>query len=118
METVDLYPTLMDLCRPRFTDTHHALDGKSLRPFLEGKDVASTCAAKASPKAVSLSVAISYWRASVSVRTVTHRLIANVRDGRVAGSVELYDLSETLDSALNLAADREELVKELLDRIR
>lgn len=35
--TMDIYPTLMDLCKPKFTKTEHKLDGISLLPVLAGQ---------------------------------------------------------------------------------
>lgn len=34
VETIDLYPTLIDLCQPEFQQTHQPLDGRSLKPIL------------------------------------------------------------------------------------
>ena len=34
-ETLDIYPTLLDLCKPQFRQTHHPLDGVSLAPILK-----------------------------------------------------------------------------------
>ena len=36
VESLDLYPTLIDLCRPEFQSTEYPLDGKSLRRLLMG----------------------------------------------------------------------------------
>jgi arylsulfatase A-like enzyme len=62
-ETVDLYLTLVDVCRPAFQKTHHPLDGVSLTPVLTGESSSVR------------DTALSYWRDAVSVRSDTHRLI-------------------------------------------
>ena len=62
VETLDLFPTLVDLCAPQFKQTAYPLDGHSLRRLLMGKTTPLRDAA------------LSYWRSAVSVRTPTHRL--------------------------------------------
>jgi arylsulfatase A-like enzyme len=101
VESLDLYPTLMDLCRPGFRRTQHPLDGLSLRPLLDGS-------------AASLrEAAVSYWGKAVTVRTATHRLIV-ARTGNAWSGEELYDLRQTPDPVENLAATQPDLVKRLL----
>jgi len=77
VETTDLYPTLVDLCQPRFTATSHPLDGRSLRPILEGS------APSLRP------IATSFWGNVRSIRNETHRLIATVQNGIITQE-ELY----------------------------
>jgi arylsulfatase A-like enzyme len=101
VESIDLYPTLLDLCQPGFTRTQFPLDGRSLRPLLTG--------ATASVR----DAAVSYWEKSVTVRTATHRLIAT-RTGDSWTGAELYDLRQSPDPVANLAAAQPELVKKLL----
>ncbi|MEX0939125.1 MAG: sulfatase [Pirellulales bacterium] len=104
VETLDVYPTLVDLCQPSFTRTEHPLDGKSLRPLLEDSRQSVRDAA------------ISYWQDAVTVRTATHRLIAR-RDGEQFSDVELYDASHDFDPVENLAAAQPDVVKALLKKI-
>ena len=99
-ETIDLYPTLIDLCQPKFTKTHHPLDGVSLAPILAGE------------KESVRDAALSYWRDVISVRTKKYRLVANLKYP-AARVVELYDLSTNADSAQNIAADHADVVKKL-----
>lgn len=99
-ETLDLYPTLIDLCQPKFRETRYPLDGKSLLPVL--KD----------PQASVRPAAISYWRNAVSVRTPTHRLVARVRQGNL-DQVELYAAEEFPNSHENLAAQEPARVAEM-----
>ena len=101
VETLDIYPTLVDLCSLRNTRTEHPLDGKSLSSLLD------------SPKGEIREAALSYWKSAVSIRTRTHRLIArHVRDA--SSSIELYDMRESWDPLHNRATDELELVQHLL----
>lgn len=101
VESIDLYPTLIDLCQPDFHKTEHPLDGVSLKPLLDGS------ATSVKP------VAISYWKKSVSVRTATHRLIVTPDKTGRSRYTELYDVRETADPVHNLADDQPDLVLEL-----
>jgi len=101
VETIDLYPTLIDLCQPSFTRTQYPLDGRSLRPLLMG----------APPPG--WDHAVSWWKDAVSVRTPTHRLIMSTRPGKTNAGVELYDLSSNPDNMVNIAAEEPELVDKL-----
>jgi len=101
VESIDLYPTLIDLCQPSFTKTQHALDGVSLKPLLTGQ--------KESIKPV----AISYWKNSISVRSPSHRLIvAKDKQGRPT-THELYDIRDSPDPLTNLAVEQPDVVEAL-----
>lgn len=104
VESLDLYPTLIDLCRPGFERTEHPLDGVSLRPVLTGERESVRDAA------------VGYWRRAVTVRTARHRLIAT-RDGSAFRDVELYDLSDGPDPGRNIASEANETVAALLARV-
>ena len=104
VESLDLYPTLVDLCQPEFTRTEHPLDGHSLRPLLTGDEDSVRDAA------------LSYWRKAVSVRTPTHRLIAT-REDSGPSRIELYDIQAGPDPVTDLASDNPELVDQLLKLI-
>ncbi len=101
VESLDLYPTLMDLCQPGFTRTAHPLDGLSLRPLLDGSATSVRDAA------------VSYWGKAVTVRTGTYRLIAR-RTANTWSGRELYDMRRTPDPVENLAEAQPALVKRLL----
>ncbi|MEK6236998.1 MAG: sulfatase, partial [Planctomycetales bacterium] len=101
VESIDLYPTLIALCEPRFRETRFPLDGESLMPLLTGD------------RRKVREAAVSYWKNSTSVRTATHRLIASMKNGE-ADRVELYSLKDGPDPTDNLAASEPELVKKLL----
>lgn len=110
VETIDLYPTLVELCNPKFQKTEHPLDGRSLVPVLKGQ------------KEQVRRSATSYWRNAISVRTMSHRLIAQKKKNTEPGqnpysNVELYDVSRSLDPLENLATDSPKLVSELLQRM-
>jgi arylsulfatase A-like enzyme len=99
-ETIDLYPTLVELCNPKFTKTEHKLDGVSLAPILAGE------------KEFVREAAISYWGGAVSVRTADYRLIAKRKNGKLSAA-ELYHLSQDPDSMKNIARGRPEVVEKL-----
>lgn len=104
VETIDLYPTLVDLCQPAFRKTEFPLDGVSLKPILNGQ------------KSKVRDFAFSYWNSAVSVRDQSYRLTATLKKGWPA-SVELYDVSKTPDPVQNLAKEKTELVNQLLQAI-
>jgi len=99
-ETIDIYPTLIDLCKPGFRKTHHQLDGVSLVPVLSGE------------KTTVRQYALSYWRDAVSVRSKNHRLVAKVKNGGISSS-ELYDLRGNIDTVENVARHNPEIVAKL-----
>ena len=100
VETIDLFPTLMDLCGPfENRETTFPLDGLSLRPILD------------SPNSEVREAALSYWRDAVSVRTKEHRLVWS-RNRGLPGA-ELYDASTDFDPVKNLAQDLPEVVERL-----
>ena len=107
VESIDIYPTLIDLCQPGFTRTSKPLDGISLKPLLTGE------AESVKP------VAISYWQKSVSIRDQSYRLIVNPnkRDPNKreqASHIELYDIRTSPDPVENIAESRPETVASLL----
>lgn len=104
VESLDLYPTIVDLCNPGFTQTEHSLDGRSLRPLLTGE------------KDSLREAALSYWRSAVSIRTPDHRLITSIGKNGPA-KTELYDIRQGPDPVKNCAGDEPRLVQSLLDRL-
>lgn len=104
VETLDLYPTLVDLCEPEFTETAHALDGQSLRPLLTGERESIR------------SAAVSYWQSAVSVRTETHRLIATQQDAGPE-QIELYDMRAGADPVVNVVHEEPERTRRLLELV-
>lgn len=103
VESIDIFPTLVDLCHPKFSITHKPLHGVSLRPLLRGT------AESVKP------VAISYWRNSVSIRDKDYRLIVQAgKTGKTTG-VELYDIRQSPDPVQNIAETQPETVSRLLE---
>ena len=101
VETIDLYPTLVELCQPAFLKTEHTLDGVSLVPILTGEADSVREAA------------VSYWRSTVSVRTEDFRLIQGDGRSRKKAAVELYRVSEGPDPVNNLARTKPDVVQRL-----
>lgn len=104
VETLDLFPTLVELAQPSFNKTLYPLDGRSLVPLLSGE-----------ADAVRES-AISYWQQGVSVRTLTHRLITvPTKDGPT--KTELYDIRDSVDPFKNVADEQPDVRDALLNMI-
>ena len=102
VETLDIFPTLVEACGPTFRKTHHPLSGRSLLPLLKND------------KQEVRKVAISYWNNAITARTKTHRLIA--KQGKNGPTdIELYELVHGPDPVKNVAADQPDVVKEMLD---
>lgn len=101
VDSIDIYPTLVDLCQPKFSATAYPLDGVSLKPILSGQTEQAH------------DVSLSYWGGATSVRSPTHRLIVKQGKGKEP-TVELYDLRDTVDPTENLAASQPDLVAQLL----
>ncbi|MCU0795733.1 MAG: sulfatase [Akkermansiaceae bacterium] len=105
VETVDLLPSLVDLCEPEMDRMLWPAGGVSLRPVLKdpahpGKDGA-----------------MGYWGKSVTLRTARHRVIAT-RQGKDFTDVEIYDHREDPAEKVNIAARDPALRKALLDQLR
>ena len=97
VESLDLFPTLIELCKPSFNKTQNLLDGESLAPLLR------------TGVGNQEDVAISYWNDAISVRDQTHRLIFNKKT-KVS---KLYDLSIDSDNSVNSADKFPEIVNRL-----
>lgn len=97
VESLDLFPTLIDLCRPAFSKTQNKLDGDSLGPLLR------TGVSREED------VAISYWNDAISVRDRNHRLVYNKKT-KVS---KLYDLSVDSDNPIDSAEESPDIVNRL-----
>jgi len=96
VETIDIYPTLIDVCNPADKSTATKLAGQSIKPILEA---AQTSGRKA---------ALSYWSNCISIRTDSYRLI--IPTGKSRKPVELYDHRTDPEEAHNIAAANPEIV--------
>lgn len=105
VETLDIYPTLIDLCRPSFQKTRYRLDGKSLGPILRDETQSVRVAAT------------SYWGRAISLRTKTHRLIART-GSKGLSRVELYDLGDGPDPVSDVAKSQADVTRDLLKLLR
>lgn len=100
-ETVDIYPTLMDLCG---IDITHQIDGQSLVPLMESNTSDQG------------QVAYSYFRQGISMRTGQYRLTHYFREE--APTLELYDYHNDPYETENIAHKRPEVIKRLLPLLR
>ncbi len=98
-ETVDLLPTLLDLCG---LPPQSGIDGRSLRPHLED------------PEADSERPALAFWSNQRTIRTDRWRLIAHPGQEPSSPAVELFDMANDPNESSNVAADHPETVRELL----
>ena len=104
VETLDIYPTLIDLCKPKFRITQYPLDGISLAPLLRKE------------KESVRKYATSYWRDAISIRSHSHRFIAKVNNNKIVDK-KLYNLTRRLDSTENVLSDNLDIEKEMVNQI-
>ena len=98
VESLDLFPTLMDFCQPKFQKVNHNLDGLSLRPLLDGT------------KDYIRQTARSYWSGKISIRTETHRLTIDKKGKQP----ELYEMKSFFTNGKNIAPKNPDLVKKIM----
>lgn len=104
VETVDLFPTLADLCR---LPIPAGLDGRSLRPQLSD------------PSARALKPAHSFWSNNQrSIRNERWRLIVQQRPNSDPSRIELFDYQADPRETRNHADANPEIVRELLEQLR
>ncbi|WP_217447567.1 sulfatase [Maribellus comscasis] len=96
VSTVDIYPTMLDLCD---VEMPHETDGKSIVPLLDNR-VASWTEAS-----------YGYFRNGISLRTERYRLTKYFRNAKP--TVELYDHIADPNETKNIAAEKPEIVKKL-----
>lgn len=103
VETVDLFPTLTDLCD---LPTPSDLDGRSLRPQLDD------------PTANGVKPAHGFWTGGQrTMRTDRWRLIVHPAKKGATPQVELFDYETDPDETRNHAETQPEVVRELLARL-
>ena len=105
-ETLDIFPTLVDLCQPKFQQTAYPLDGISQVPVLKGEQDSVR------------DTAVSYWSGGqVSVRDPQYRLIARMKGGKPSG-IELYDIRASADPLEDLATEKPDIVSKLVSKAK
>ena len=97
VESVDLYPTILDYCGIKYP---YDLDGKSLLELIR------------SGKSDKETKAYSYWSDGVSMRTDKYRLTKFFRE--VEPKVELFDHLIDPEENFNVAADEEKIIDSLM----
>ncbi len=97
VESVDIYPTLMQLSG---IEKPNDLDGQSLLSLLDN------------PNAMGKEAAFGYFRNGISARTERYRLTKYFREAEP--SIELYDLKNDPKEAKNIAGQNPDLVEKLM----
>ncbi|MEB2777733.1 sulfatase [Algoriphagus sp. D3-2-R+10] len=97
VESVDIYPTLMELVG---IESHSGLDGESFANLLKTK------------KSQMGNIAYSYYNKGISMRTDRYRLTKYFREAEP--TIELYDHQTDPLESVNIAAENPEIVAELL----
>ncbi len=97
VSTIDIYPTIMDLCNVKMP---HETDGKSLVPLL------------INPQASWEEATYGYFRNGISLRTEKYRLTRYFRNQEP--KIELYDHQSDPDETKNIAAGDPEIVEKLM----
>jgi len=103
VETVDLYPTLLDLCG---LPAPAHLDGRSLRPQLED------------PSAPTAKPAQAWWGKGRSLRNDRWHLIAYPGKTEDAPAVELFDMVHDRAELTNVAPAHPDVVSQLMSRLK
>jgi len=96
IESVDIYPTLLELCGIKI---NHEIDGKSFLKMMLNEE---------SPN----DVAYGYFRNGISLRTKDYRLTKYFRDEEP--TIELYDHTANAKEQKNIALEKPEVVEKLL----
>ncbi len=97
VESVDIYPTLMQLSG---IEKPNDLDGQSLLSLLDN------------PNAMGKEAAFGYFRNGISARSERYRLTKYFREAEPA--IELYDLKNDPNEAKNIAGQNPDLVEKLM----
>ena len=97
VSTVDIYPTISELCGLTPPDW---IDGKSIVPLLKGDDKNWD------------NVAYSYYRNGISMRTPDYRFTVYFRKNKKV--YELYDHRNTEIEAVNIAGENRDVIEKLM----
>ena len=102
--TIDVYPTLIDLCKLEHTAVARPLEGVSLVPLLDGSSsqVRTACAA--------------WFGNAATLRTDEHRLVAR-RKGDEWTDVQVFRIGASVDPSRTTFVEDPELVDSLLARL-
>ena len=106
VETVDIYPTLLDLCNLKNRNTAKPLNGKSLRPILENQE-----------KSVR-DIAISFWGPRTSITDGVYRLIISKNKATTEYFYELYDHKTDPGELKNIAKQHPERIAEMMKQLK
>lgn len=101
VSSVDIYPTLLDLCN---VEIKHQIDGRSMVELLKNPENTSW-----------EDVAYSYYRGGISMRVPKYRLTYYVKNTDHP-KVELYDLTDDGCEKENIALHADSLLKELTSK--
>jgi arylsulfatase A-like enzyme len=108
VDSIDIYPTLVDLCDLGNSETQFPLDGVSFRSLLDDPELNRSSSEVRT-------ISRSYWSNAVSVRSKTHRLISWTNEKKQR--FELYDITASPDPIKNLAKLHPEIVRELVAHV-
>ena len=97
VESVDLYPTLLDFCG---IEKPYKLDGKSLMDMMQSDGMDKDYRA------------FGYWKEGVSIRTDRYRLNSFFR--KEEPKIELFDHLIDPEENMNIAADNQKIVDSLM----
>lgn len=97
LETVDIYPTLLELCD---LNLDHPLDGESFVHTME------------STRKTDEGVAYGYFKNGITLRTDAYRLTRYYREEEP--TLELYDHVQNPEESKNIAQDQPDVVRELM----
>ena len=97
VESVDIYPTLMDYCGIK---PPYELDGESVLKLIRSKDVDSK------------NLAFSYWKNGVSMKTERYRLTKFYR--AESPKIELYDHTTDPGENINIALSHQKILDSLI----
>ena len=96
VETVDIYPSLLEMCDLQLP---YPMDGESFNPIINGIDMSNT-------------VAYSYWKNGISMRTDRYRLTKYYSDEEP--SIELYDHKSDPLESINVVEGNDSIIEQLL----
>jgi len=102
--TIDIYPTLIDLCKPTFSQTAYPLDGVSQLPVLTGE--------RPSVREVS----VSAWGGATTYRTESFRLVFTKKNDKKT-EIELYNLDQENGAYIDLAETHPQLLRDVMQQV-